>query len=72
MDYARPFGQWELDAMYGEEFETANLQRAYDLTNFLRATNVRHVSIDQNYHALYEKWVNFLLPNTIKFVTIKF
>ena len=42
------------------------------MTNFLRASNVRHISIDRKNNEFRGTWVNFLLPNKIKNVTIKF
>ena len=73
MDYARPLGREELDAMYGSESERSDDERAnaYELTNFTQALNVKHLSLSTQSMISY-KWANFMLPRTIKFVTIEY
>ena len=73
MDYARPLGREELDAMYGSESERSDVERvyAYELTNFAQALNVKHLSLSTE-SMISNNWTNFMLPKTIKFVTIEY
>ena len=53
------------------DFETTDLAKAQELTNFVAALNVKHLSL-VFMDSVRTNWVNFVLPKSIKFMTIKF